>query len=76
MERPPVDRVALDPLDQHRRGLLAIDRQVDKGVLPDPPVEQLEVVAVEAQRCGRDAVAEDDGRQAVRRGAGERRACR
>ena len=63
VEHPPVDRVALDPLDEDRGRLLAVDRQVDERVLADPALEQLELVAVEGERLGRDAVAEDDRRE-------------
>ena len=60
MEHPPIDRVTLDGVDQDRRRLLAIDRQVDERVLADPPLELLELVDVEAERLGRDAMAVDD----------------
>ena len=64
MERPAVDGVDLDPADEDRAGLVAVDRQVDQGVRADVPAELLELVGVDRHALGRLAVAEDDGRQA------------
>ena len=68
VERPAVDRVDLDPADEDRAGLLAVDRQVDQRVRADVAAEQLELVGVHRDVLGSIAVAEDDGRQAARRG--------
>ena len=76
MERPAVDRVDLDAVDEDRAGLLAVDRQVDQGVLADVAAEQVELVGVDGDALGLDAVAEDDGRQATVATEQRRPSCR
>ena len=68
VERPAVHRMDLDALHEDRAGLLAVDRQVDQGVLADVAAQQVELVGVDGDVLGIDPVAEDDGRQAARRG--------
>ena len=60
MERPTGDRVDLDALDQDRPGLLAIDRQVDQGVLSGLAAQELEVMKIDGDAGRLDAMAEDD----------------
>src|SRR4029078_5178067 len=62
MERPAVDRVDVDIVDEDRPRLLAVDREVDQGVGSQMAAKLLEVVAVEGDVRGIDAVAIDDGR--------------
>ena len=52
MERPAIDRVDLDVVDEDGPGLLAVDRQVDQGVLAGVPAELLELVGVDRHVVG------------------------
>src|SRR4051812_42484258 len=55
----------LDRGHEHRLRLLAVDRQVDKSVLTRVSAKLLEVVGVDRDARGIDAVAVDDGREAA-----------
>ncbi len=65
VERPARDRVDLDAVDEDRLGLLAVDRQVDEGVLAGLAAQQLELVGVDGDARRIEAVAEDDAGQAA-----------
>ena len=65
MERPAVDRVDLDAGDEDRAGLAAVDGQVDQRVRAGVPAKLLELVGIDRDAVGVDAVAVDDRRQAA-----------
>ena len=65
VEGPAVDRMDLDRRDEDRARLVAIDREVDQGVRAGVAAELLELVRVDRDARGVDAVAVDDGRQAA-----------
>ena len=63
MDRPAVDGMDLNPVDEDRLRLAAVDRQVDQGVLADLATKEVELMSVDRDVLGVDPVAIDDGRQ-------------
>ena len=65
VERALRDAVQLDPVDQDRARLVAIDGKVDEGVLAGLPAQELELVGVDRHARRIETVAEDDRGQAA-----------